>query len=118
MVHAARLARIGWARRVGMGLHAIGPPADCDRTATGAGLRGNPHIPRNMHFRDVVICDNAGCGAILRISDRPGPISVALNQGSFGSFIVCPRCRQSTLVDPAPAQAMSASPGEPFLPAP
>jgi hypothetical protein len=54
-----------------------------------------------VHFRDVVICDNSRCGAILRISDRPGPIAVVLHQGPFGTFIVCPRCEQSTLIDPA-----------------
>lgn len=56
-----------------------------------------------VHFRDVVICDNSRCGAILRISDRPGPITVALQQGAFGTFIVCPRCAESTLIDPAAA---------------
>ena len=52
-----------------------------------------------MHFRDVVICDNPVCGAILRISDQPGPISVPLRTGSFGTFIVCPRCDQTTAIE-------------------
>jgi hypothetical protein len=52
-----------------------------------------------MHFRDVVICDNAGCGAILRISDRADPICVELQEGLFGTFIVCPRCTQTTVIE-------------------
>jgi hypothetical protein len=52
-----------------------------------------------MHFRDVVICDNPSCGAILRISGEPGPISVPLRTGSFGTFIVCPRCEQTTAIE-------------------
>jgi hypothetical protein len=52
-----------------------------------------------MHFRDVVICDNPACGAILRISDQPGPISVSVRTGSFGTFIVCPRCAQTTAIE-------------------
>jgi hypothetical protein len=52
-----------------------------------------------MNFRDVVICDNAPCGAILRISEQPGPISVSLTHGPFGTFVVCPRCSATTLVD-------------------
>ena len=52
-----------------------------------------------MNFRDVVICDNPPCGAILRISDQPGPIAVSLHRGPFGSFVVCPRCAHSTMID-------------------
>jgi len=52
-----------------------------------------------MHFRDVVICDNAPCGAILRISEQPGPISVSLTTGPFGTFVVGPRCSSTTLID-------------------
>ena len=52
-----------------------------------------------MNFRDVVICDNPTCGAILRISDKPGPIAVSLRRGPFGSFVLCPRCAHSTLID-------------------
>jgi hypothetical protein len=52
-----------------------------------------------MHFRDVVICDNPSCGAILRISNDDGPISVPLRTGNFGTFIVCPRCDQTTAIE-------------------
>jgi hypothetical protein len=52
-----------------------------------------------MHFRDVVICDNPACGAILRITDQPGPISVRLRTGSFGTFVLCPRCGQITAIE-------------------
>jgi len=67
--------------------------------------RSNWHAPIaspvsiRMNFRDVVICDNARCGAILRISERPGPISVSLTHGPFGTFVVCPRCSGTTLID-------------------
>ena len=49
-----------------------------------------------MHFRDVAICDNPLCGAILRITSLPGAISVPLQSDAFGTFIVCPRCEQRT----------------------
>ena len=52
-----------------------------------------------MHFRDVVICDNPACGAILRITSQPGPISVSLRTGSFGTFVVCPRCDHTTAIE-------------------
>jgi hypothetical protein len=52
-----------------------------------------------MHFRDVVICDSAPCGAILRISDRPGPICVPLQASPRGTFVVCPRCGTTTVIE-------------------
>ena len=52
-----------------------------------------------MHFRDVVLCDNPRCGAILRITDSPGAISVQLQTAPFGSFIVCPRCDRRTIIE-------------------
>ena len=54
-----------------------------------------------MHFKDVVICDGAPCGAILRISDHPGPICVALESSPLGTFVVCPRCGTITIIDAA-----------------
>jgi hypothetical protein len=54
-----------------------------------------------MHFRDVAICDNPLCGAILRITTLPGAISVPLQVDAFGSFIVCPRCEQRTNIEAA-----------------
>jgi hypothetical protein len=52
-----------------------------------------------MQFRDVVICDNARCGAILRITDAPGPISVVVLSDSAGSFVACPRCGRRTAAE-------------------
>jgi hypothetical protein len=52
-----------------------------------------------MHFRDVVLCDNPHCGAILRITDVPGAISVQLQLAPFGSYIVCPRCDRRTIIE-------------------
>jgi hypothetical protein len=52
-----------------------------------------------MHFRDVVLCDNPHCGAILRMTDAPGAISVQLQQAPFGSYIVCPRCDRRTIIE-------------------
>ena len=54
-----------------------------------------------MHFKDVVICDSAPCGAILRISERPGPISVPLQTSPLGTFVLCPRCGTMTVIDAA-----------------
>ena len=68
-----------------------------------------------MYFRDVVICDNPACGAILRMSDQPGPISVALQTAAFGTFIVCPRCDRSTLIEPG-GMTSGAMPGDAQLP--
>jgi len=64
-----------------------------------------------MHFRDVVICDNPACGAILRITAQPGPISVPLRTGSFGTFVVCPRCAQTTAIEAGELASSSASLG-------
>jgi hypothetical protein len=52
-----------------------------------------------MHFRDVVLCDNPRCGAILRMTDAPGAISVQLQTAPFGSYIVCPRCDRRTIIE-------------------
>lgn len=52
-----------------------------------------------MHFRDVVLCDNPRCGAILRITDVPGAISVQLQSAPFGTYIVCPRCDRRTIIE-------------------
>ena len=52
-----------------------------------------------MHFRDVVLCDNPRCGAILRITSVPGPISVQLQTAPFGSYVVCPRCDRRTIIE-------------------
>jgi len=57
-----------------------------------------------MHFRDVVLCDNPRCGAILRITNVEGPISVQLQTAPFGSYIVCPRCDRRTIIELAGAQ--------------
>ena len=60
-----------------------------------------------MHFRDVVLCDNPRCGAILRITESPGAISVQLQTAPFGSFIVCPRCDRRTIIELNGADAVS-----------
>ena len=52
-----------------------------------------------MHFRDVVLCDNPRCGAILRITNVEGPISVQLQTAPFGSYVVCPRCDRRTIIE-------------------
>jgi hypothetical protein len=56
-----------------------------------------------MRFRDVVLCDNPRCGAILRISDIPGAISVPLQIDLFGAFVVCPRCEHRTIIETSDA---------------
>ena len=58
-----------------------------------------------MHFRDVVLCDNPRCGAILRITSAPGPISVRLQTAPFGSYVVCPRCDRRTIIELTGADA-------------
>ena len=67
-----------------------------------------------MHFKDVVICDSAPCGAVLRISDQPGPISVPLQASPLGTFVLCPRCGTTTVID---AASPGAAPGGPARPA-
>ena len=62
-----------------------------------------------MHFRDVVICDGAACGAILRISDSAGPICVPLQASPLGTFVECPRCGTVTIIDAASAESASPS---------
>jgi hypothetical protein len=63
-----------------------------------------------MRFRDVVLCDGPDCGAILRISTVPGPISVKLQQDGTGTFIECPRCNRRTLIEP-PVDGVSEAAG-------
>lgn len=63
-----------------------------------------------MHFRDVVLCDNPRCGAILRITDTPGAISVQLQTAPFGTFIVCPRCDRRTIIELNGAESAGGSP--------
>ena len=71
-----------------------------------------------MHFRDVVLCDNPRCGAILRITSVPGPISVQLQTAPFGSYVVCPRCDRRTIIelmgaDAGPFGSIDTRPAEP-----
>jgi hypothetical protein len=74
-----------------------------------------------MHFRDVVLCDNPRCGAILRITSVPGPISVQLQTSPFGSYVVCPRCDRRTIIeltggDGGPAESIDPRHAEPPSP--
>lgn len=71
-----------------------------------------------MHFRDVVLCDNPRCGAILRITNVPGPIAVQLQTAPFGSYIVCPRCDRRTIIDLAGAEGGLAGSMDPPRPEP
>jgi len=52
-----------------------------------------------VHFRGVVICDNARCGAILRITQEPSPIAVSLQADDRSTYIICPRCSIRTVVE-------------------
>jgi hypothetical protein len=63
-----------------------------------------------MYFRDVVLCDNPRCGAILRITSVPGPISVQLQTAPFGSYVVCPRCDRRTIIELSGADGGFAGP--------
>jgi len=50
-----------------------------------------------VRFRDVVLCDNPGCGAILRLGGYTS-ISVVLDHDAMGHFFCCPRCSARTSV--------------------
>ena len=51
-----------------------------------------------MRFRDVVLCDNEACGAILRLGGAT-TISVQLEHDVLGAFFYCPRCGFRTVVE-------------------
>jgi hypothetical protein len=53
-----------------------------------------------MRLKNVVLCDSASCGAILRIGGPEPALSVNLEEDVAGLYFVCPRCRARTYLDP------------------
>ena len=66
-----------------------------------------------MRFRDVVLCDNPACGAILRLAGEAS-IRVQLEDDAAGTHFICPRCRSRTAVD---VDVPDAPPAAPLRPA-
>jgi hypothetical protein len=56
-----------------------------------------------VRCRDVVLCDNEACGAILRLGGATA-ISMQLEHDALGTFFYCPRCGLRTGVQLSSAE--------------